>query len=313
MRERLTVACLGECMVELRERSPGLLAQGFAGDTYNAAVYLKRLDRARLLDVQFASGVGGDAFVEDMLAAWRSEGIGDALVRRIPARSTGLYAIRTDARGERHFSYWRDTSAARAYFDAPQTPLEAHVDAIDLLVLSGITLAVMHDALHARLLPLLDRIRACGGRVAFDGNHRAALWPDAATARAAYAAALARTDIALLTLDDLLALEAPPHDRRAALAAAFALPCEEVVIKRGAEATLLRRLGDPGYTQAPVEPVAQPVDTTAAGDSFDAGYLVRRLAGAAPLDAAGYGNRVARIVVGHPGAIVPRDALDALP
>jgi 2-dehydro-3-deoxygluconokinase len=312
MREPITVACLGECMIELRERSPGLLAQGYAGDTYNTAVYLRRLDRAGVLDVHYATGVGGDAFADDMLAAWRSEGIADDLVRRIPARSTGLYAIRTDASGERHFSYWREASAARAYFDAPQTPLEARADTIDLLVLSGITLAVMHDALHARLLPLLDRIRAHGGRVAFDGNHRARLWPDAAAARAAYDAALVRTDIALLTLEDLLALDPAPPDDRSALAAAFALPCEEVVIKRGAQATLVRRRGDRTYAQAPVEPVVRPVDTTAAGDSFDAGYLVQRLAGAEPLAAAAYGNRVARIVVGHPGAIVPSAALDAL-
>ena len=207
MRAPVNVVCLGECMIELREESPGRLAQGYAGDTYNTAVYLKRLDTRHALDVQYATAIGGDAFADDMVAAWRTEEVGSALVRRVPERSTGLYAIRTDAAGERHFSYWRDTSAARAYFDAAVTPLEDRADEIDLLVLSGITLAVMRGALDARLPALLDRVRARGGRVAFDNNYRARLWPDAARARAAFAMVLARTDIALLTFDDALAID----------------------------------------------------------------------------------------------------------
>ena len=34
--------CVGECMVELRSAGDGLLRQGFAGDSYNTAIYLKR-------------------------------------------------------------------------------------------------------------------------------------------------------------------------------------------------------------------------------------------------------------------------------
>ena len=311
MSARHRVVCLGECMIELRERSPGLLAQSYAGDTYNTAVYLKRLDVGGALDVRYATAVGGDAFADDMRSAWRAEGIADDLVRRVAERSTGLYAIRTDAGGERHFSYWRDTSAARAYFDVDQTPLEAAAGQIDLLVLSGITLAVMSRALDARLPALLERVRASGGRVAFDSNSRARLWPDVRSARAAFAATLERSDIALLTLDDLLAL-GPLDDPDAAVSAALALPCAEVVVKRGVESTLVRGTGESVFREAPVDAVAQPVDTTAAGDSFDAGYLLRRLAGDDPLAAAAFGNRVANVVVRHAGAIVPRAALSSL-
>lgn len=37
---RIRVACLGECMIELRERSDDLLSRRFGGDTLNTAVYL---------------------------------------------------------------------------------------------------------------------------------------------------------------------------------------------------------------------------------------------------------------------------------
>ena len=48
------------------------------------------------------------------------------------------------------------------------------------------------------------------------------------------------------------------------------------------------------------------VGTTAAGDSFAAAYLTARLSGANPVDAARAGHRLAGVVVGYRGAIIPR-------
>jgi 2-dehydro-3-deoxygluconokinase len=47
------------------------------------------------------------------------------------------------------------------------------------------------------------------------------------------------------------------------------------------------------------------VDTTAAGDAFNGGYLAARLRGAAPLAAAHAGNALAAEVVATPGALLP--------
>src|SRR6185295_10527036 len=118
------VVCFGECMIELRSAGPRLLRQGFAGDTCNTAIYLARLGREHGVSVRYAMGVGSDLFAAPMREAWRDEGVDDSLSREVSGRSTGLYAIHVDASGERQFSYWRDTSAARAYFDIPSTPLE---------------------------------------------------------------------------------------------------------------------------------------------------------------------------------------------
>jgi 2-dehydro-3-deoxygluconokinase len=54
------------------------------------------------------------------------------------------------------------------------------------------------------------------------------------------------------------------------------------------------------------------VDATGAGDSFNGGYLAARLTGADPETAAKAGHATAAIVIGHHGAIVPREQLETV-
>src|SRR5688500_9053984 len=109
------VAVVGECMLELQGEAFGQMRQTFGGDTLNTAVYLARLSGAQL-EVQYATGLGEDSLSEGLLTRWRAENVGIDLVRRVPGRMPGLYLIEVDASGERRFSYWRDQSAAKAYF-----------------------------------------------------------------------------------------------------------------------------------------------------------------------------------------------------
>ncbi len=51
----------------------------------------------------------------------------------------------------------------------------------------------------------------------------------------------------------------------------------------------------------------EPIDTTAAGDSFNAGYIFARMLGKSPEDAVVDGASLAYRVVGVRGAILPRD------
>ncbi|HEX2010285.1 MAG TPA: sugar kinase [Roseateles sp.] len=304
MSDNRQVAVIGECMLELQGQAFGSMQQGYGGDTLNTAVYLSRLG----LDVAYATGLGEDTLSAGLMQRWAAEGIALDLVRRIPGRMPGLYLIEVDERGERSFSYWRDSSAAKSYFDGPDTPLEQGAERWRALYLSGISLAILPPAGRERLFRLMAALRERGALVVFDNNYRPRLWPDAAEARAAFERAFALAGLALVTADDhqaLLGMDSPD----AALAAAQALPTPELVIKRGAAPTLVRGAGEVAWKEAPAERVERVLDTTAAGDSFAAGYLHRRLGGASALEAARFGNRLAARVIQHRGAVIPRAAM----
>jgi 2-dehydro-3-deoxygluconokinase len=122
-----------------------------------------------------------------------------------------------------------------------------------------------------------------------------------------YDRAYALSDLVLITLDDEMTLRGETDADRA-LAEVLALGIPEVVVKRGVQPTLVRIAGTP-LLVVPVEEVPRVVDTTAAGDSFAGAYLAMRLTGIPPAAAARAANRMAGVVIQHPGAIIPVEAM----
>lgn len=298
-------ACIGECMIELAglDFAQGTARIGFAGDTANTATYLARLG----VPTAYVTNVGRDSLSDALVARLAGEGIDTSLVGRHPDRLPGLYAIETDARGERSFRYWRSDSAARTLFSGIGPGL-ADLAAFSTLYVSGITLAILSASVRHRLVTALGSLRAQGRRVVFDPNYRPRLWRDADEAREAFAAIWAVTTLALPSRDDETALwgDADATDTARRLTA---LGVAEIVVKDGAAGPLLSVDGaTERLATAPVETV---VDTSGAGDSFNAGYIAARLGGAAPRDAALAGHRLAATVIGHHGAIIPRTAMPA--
>ena len=300
-----SVACFGECMLELRTRPDGLLSRGFGGDTLNTALYLARLG-AR---VDYVTALGDDDFSAEMLRAWEEEGIGTGHVRRIPGCLPGLYVIETDPAGERRFLYWRDAAPVRRLFDPPhRAATEAALAGAGLVYLSGISLSLFAGPAREALFDALERARAGGARIAFDTNFRPRGWPDPAEARAAYDRMARLSDVVLAGCEDWAALsgEGAPE---AVLAWLDEAGVAEAVVKLAAPGCLVR--GEGPAEAVPVPERVTPTDTTAAGDSFAAGYLAARIRGEAPADAARAGHRLAAVVITHPGAIIPRAAMPA--
>ena len=83
-----------------------------------------------------------------------------------------------------------------------------------------------------------------------------------------------------------------------------------MVIKRGAESCLVAMAGEALVEVPAVKlPKEKVIDTTAAGDSFSAGYLSVRLTGGDATEAAKRGHLTASTVIQYRGAIIPRDAM----
>lgn len=293
----MRVVIIGEGMLELSPAGEAWRL-GHGGDTLNTAIHLARLG----IETAYFTALGADPFSDDLRAAWAAEGLDTSLILTDPTRRPGLYAIATDPAGERSFTYWRGESAARGLFDLPGA--EAAADAArqaDLLCFSLISLAILPASARKRLLGLARSVRARCGRVAFDGNYRPALWPDAATAIGVRDAAIACCDIGLPTLADE-ALLSQTKTAEAVAAHWTGLGAPEVVVKLGPEGCLI---GGGGII-APA-PVAAPVDTSGAGDAFNAGYLAARIGGGEIAEACLAGHRLAAWTIMRRGAIPARD------
>ncbi len=298
----MRVASIGECMVEFSAATDGLFARGFGGDTLNTALYLARLG----VDTSYVTALGDDPLSDAMLAAWKAEGIKTDEVMCLPGRLPGLYMIERDARGERSFLYWRDRAPAREFFDRADDGALERLSRFDWLYLSGISLSLYGESGRARLTELLGAVRRNGGRVAFDGNYRPRGWGDTAIARRAFNDILPLVDLALPTLEDEQALFADA-DATCCISRLKDAGIKEIVVKRGPLGCLIDAEG--GFLDIPPHKAVRPVDTTAAGDSFNAGYLAARIGGASLIDAARAGHRLAGIVIMTPGAIIAREAM----
>ncbi|WP_341939003.1 sugar kinase [Marinimicrobium sp. C2-29] len=304
------IAAIGEVMVELApyptspEDRREIKALSYAGDTYNTSVYMARLG----LKTDYATLLGDDPYSEQIIERMNEEGIGTGMIERLPGRSPGLYIIRNSPDGEREFFYWRNEAPARELFSDPNASVRLYqqLQQCDCVYLSGITLAIMTEEARANLLSCLAKLRQKGVTVAFDSNYRPRLWSDAKAAQKAMSALLKEVDIALLTLDDEELLWGDDSvdgcKRRYPQIA-------ELVLKRGAEETILIINGH--ESRVPVPKVDNVVDTTGAGDTFNAGYLAARLEGATPEESAKNGTRCARVVIQHRGGVIDKALFDA--
>jgi 2-dehydro-3-deoxygluconokinase len=306
--QKAAVVSIGEVMIELARGSDGGVGFGYGGDTFNVAVYLARAG----VDVCYATALGDDRYSDEILAQAAAEGVRGDLVIRVPGRLPGLYLIETDAAGERQFYYWRDVSPARDLCELPDwSRLAESMLSARLIYFSGITLSLYSDTGLGRFLSAIDAARQRGVTVAFDSNFRPRGWKgDRSRARVVISKALERIDLALPTYDDEAALWGDA-DPAATVGRLQALGIAEIVVKNGPSSALVAVGGRSEIV--PVPEVVVPVDTTAAGDSFNAAYVAARLSNAEPAAAAAAAHRLAGLVIRHRGAIMPRPAPFASP
>ena len=304
------VAAIGECMIEHREVGTDLKsvpgsARRFSGDTLNTLTYMARLLDRGTAEPFYITALGMDPDSAAMLAAWEAEGINTAFVRRFRDKLPGSYTISTAQDGERQFSYDRDKSAARELFrDDYAESLSNSLKDLDLLYLSGITVAILPPHDREKLLNLLRTLRRAGVIIVYDPNYRAVLWASPAEARDWSGRVYLETDVAMPGFADEKALfdNAAPEQSCKRLAD---LGITEVIMKNASSPCLVAAGQD--IVRFPVTFQDGVADTTAAGDSFNAGYISSRLCGHDIAASIRAGQTLAGMVIQYHGAIIPRD------
>ena len=296
-----SVVAIGEVMIEMTRGNDGRYNAACGGDTFNTAVYMARAG----IEVAYATALGDDPHSDAIISMATAEGIKTDLILRVPGRLPGLYMIETDKKGERRFRYWRGEAPARELFELPEwNRIAQAMLGARLIFFSGITLSLYTNTGLGRLFATVEMARQQGAKVAFDCNFRPVGWKgDLPRARTVFMEALKRADVALPTYDDEAVLWGDPSPE-ATVERMQAFGIGEIVVKNGPNTALVAAGGQQEFV-APVE-VAEPVDTTAAGDSFNAAYMAARLQGENPAAAASAGHKLAAEKVRHRGAIMPR-------
>ncbi|MBU2872068.1 sugar kinase [Colwellia sp. E2M01] len=293
---------IGECMMELTPLEENTYQRSFAGDTYNALVYAKR--NAPELDALIFTAIGNDDISSVMESQWQKEGVSSDFTLKSDKDTIGIYAIATDASGERSFSYWRKNSAASNMMAIKSVnELLDSCPELDCAFFSGISLAILSEEDKAKLIEFIKGLKAKGTRIAFDPNYRPAMWNNKAHAIYWLEKAYSVSDIVLPGEEDHQAIfNHNGHAQIAAYCQAFKI--KEVVIKCGVEGVFVYSDGKLS-THEPFKAAPVQVDSTAAGDSFAGTYLSQRVTNHDIESSLMQATKVAGQVVQHRGAIMP--------
>lgn len=292
------IAALGEPLLELQPAQAGEIRVAWGGDVANSLIGLARMLGASGLELSLATALGDSSYSAWLRSRLRREGI--RLSEAPLAGDPGIYGLPLDV-GSAGFSYWRGQSAARQFLrSASLEQLTELLGAPQLLLVTGITLALCSEASFAHLCRWVERHReAC--RVAFDCNFRRRLWESDSQARGRIGAFERLASIIATGLEDEKSLWGAPGtpaiiERLSGLSA-------EYLIRGGAEGCWVGAGGESRHV--PAEPVTV-IDTAGAGDAHLAGYLAARISGADRADAAAYANKAAAVIVAQRGS-APKD------
>ena len=304
---KFKIALIGECMIELQEIEAEVIQQTFGGDTLNTAIYMARLGRSLPIQVDYVTALGTDPFSDAMIAFWEKESVGSSMIQRINGKRPGLYFIKLDENGERFFHYWRGEAAARQCFEYPGSELVlARLNDYDGVYLSGISLAILEPNSLSRLFDCLREIHAQGKAIFFDCNYRPHLWPSLEAAIHTYHQVFSFSHTVLLNMEEGASLLNQQTDTG----------IHETLSNIGVHESVIRNGSNPcsvacngSIDRIPAEKVDQVIDTTAAGDSFSAAYLLARRFGHTIRDATLFAHRMAAYVIKHKGSIAPIEAM----
>ena len=304
---------IGEVMIELRPAQDGLLAVGVAGDTFNTSVMMAHLGRSEFLrdgEVSYFTALGTDSYSSRIRQAVYGHGINSQHVLSVEGATPGLYVISNDEKGQREFTYWRDTSAAKQLFSSEVQfrSILPSIGKCSAIYWSGITLALQSEPVREIWFEFLKQYRDGGGQVFFDSNFRPALWSDTTAIKKAYEQAVLLSDYYLPSLEDEMDIHSleKKHDVIEYLAK---VNCKNIILTADDSVVVFEQQS---YQTIPLEFSDSIVDATGAGDAFSGAFASAILGEKDIQTAIQFAHIAASHVVQCRGAILDENGWESL-
>ena len=255
----------GEVLVDfLPVNKPELSYSPMAGGApANVAVAYAKLGGSSY----FAGGVGDDVFGGMLHSQLAQAGVNTQYTATIPGAKTALVVVGLDENGERSFSFYRHDTADMRY----ERQYIESIDWQNIEIFHFCSNTLTNRVMHENTQYCLERAKNAGALSSFDVNLRQQLWSQPNNLPARVEQCIKASDLIKLSREeaDYLALRAG-MSYRGYLAKLLTLGVSLILVTDGAKPV---QLITNHHVEAVNVPKITPVDTTAAGDSFIAGFL----------------------------------------
>ena len=294
---KINVCSIGEAMIEISNIKNSLYNQSFAGDTLNFCNYLDK----KKLNAFFLSAIGKSEINQSLLDFVRSKNISTKYIKQINQFEVGLYLIKNKDNGEKQFFYWRDESAAKQYFNNIDF-LNSYKELknFDYIYFSGITLSIIHISKLNNFIKLLKLLKSKKIKIVFDFNIRPSRW-NKKNLNIFLDSVLKFVDICFLSGEDMNYWKNKNNIKS----------YEQIVRKYKLKHSIFRKNAKFTYVFLNKtryvfknKLLKTVVDTSGAGDGFNAAYLSNFIVNNDPVLALKAGSSLGSKIVMKKGAIV---------
>ncbi|MCG8370596.1 MAG: PfkB family carbohydrate kinase [Proteobacteria bacterium] len=257
----MTVAVLGEALIDLIVGDDGAYRPHLGGSPFNVAIGLAR----QAIGVSYLSPFSDDTFGDRLHDALRREGVETPLARR-SLWPTSLALVTIDDKGMPAYRLYRQGVADK---DTSTGEIEANLPH-DLRVFHTGSLAVTPSQLP-KIRKLFELMRARGVTVSMDINIRLRASRDTTAYLDGVRLLLPLADIVKASDEDLEPFRFASGTRKAAAAAYAEMGSGMLVLTEGKGGA--RLLTASGTLEAKAYPIAHIEDTVGAGDTFHSAFL----------------------------------------
>jgi len=258
----MTVAVLGEALIDLIAGGDGTYRAQLGGSPFNVAIGLARQG----VEVSYLSPLSDDAFGDRLYDHLRHEGVNLPPGRR-STRPTSLALVAVDAAGAATYRLYREGVAD---LDITMAEVTSRLPG-DLAIFHTGSLAITPDRV-ASIISLFDVLKQRDVVISVDINIRLGATRDTGAYLAGVMEVISRADIVKASDEDLAALQLHTDPCEAAEVAFRQMRSKGLfILTEGHRGALL--LGERGPIRRPAYRVSHVADTIGAGDSFQAALL----------------------------------------